>query len=266
MNSVDVALARVWPSEMCTDRLVLRPVAPEDATVVGELLTDTRVRAFLGGPVPEERVVARQRAYPATPGAWAVVLASGGQVVGLVTIGPDHRCEGRAELSYQMLPSAWGQGLGREAVGAALGWWTTAVPDGGPIVAVTQHANASSRRLLESLGMVLIDEFEEFEEQQCLYTPGGAEDDAELRWARLVGAHLDQVERRRGAQARATVAGSSLPEDLTVLGPEELARLCPARHGAYGRVCAHTVGHAPDLHLGRAPDGAWIAWLGSAEE
>ncbi|WP_217199864.1 hypothetical protein [Streptomyces buecherae] len=44
-----------------------------------------------------------------------------------------------------------------------------------------------------------------------------------------------------------------------------MARLCPAQHGAYGRICTREKGHAPDLHLGRAADGAWIAWLGTAE-
>ncbi|MET8682348.1 hypothetical protein ABZW18_33495 [Streptomyces sp. NPDC004647] len=79
--------------------------------------------------------------------------------------------------------------------------------------------------------------------------------------ARLLAEHQDAVERSRGAKARATAAGQSLPDDLTALAPEELARLCPARHGAYGRICARTADHTPDLHLGWAPDGAWIAWL-----
>ncbi|WP_432137187.1 GNAT family N-acetyltransferase [Streptomyces sp. bgisy154] len=266
MDSVDAALERVWPSELRTDRLHLRPVTLEDSSLVRELLTDARVRAFLGGPASEERVAARQRAYPSTPGTWTVALADGGAAIGLVSISADHRCAGRAEVSYQLLPSAWGQGLGREAVGAAVGWWTSAVPFGGPVVAVTQAANTASRRLLESLGMVLVDELEEFGEQQCLYTPDGGEDDADLRWARLLLARQDEVERRHGARARDTPVGRSLPDDLNALSPHDLARLCPARHGAYGRICAHSQGHSPELHLGRAPDGGWIAWLGSAEE
>ncbi|MGW3957581.1 hypothetical protein ACWEKM_43440 [Streptomyces sp. NPDC004752] len=99
--------------------------------------------------------------------------------------------------------------------------------------------------------------------RQCLYTPGGDEDDSDLRWARLVASRLDEVERRRGAQARATSAGQRLPEDLTAA---ELAQLCPAHHGFYGRICAQAADHNPDLHLGRAPDGVWIAWLTSLEK
>ncbi|MEU2357739.1 hypothetical protein ABZ599_33005 [Streptomyces misionensis] len=59
----------------------------------------------------EERVAARQAAYPATAGAWTAVRTADDQPVGLVTIGPDHRYEGAAEISYQLLASAWGKGL-----------------------------------------------------------------------------------------------------------------------------------------------------------
>ncbi|MFJ9580931.1 GNAT family N-acetyltransferase [Streptomyces sp. NPDC101191] len=264
MDFVDVALDSVWPAELRTDRLLLRPVTTEDASLVRELMTDERVRTYLGGPASLERVAARQAAYPATAGAWTVVRIADGRAVGLAGIGPDPRCKGRAEVSYQLLPSAWGSGLGREAVSAIVSWWTAAVPRGGPLVAVTQAANTRSRRLLESVGMVLVDQFDEHGARQCLYTPDGDEDDADLRWFRLVASRLDEVERRRGAQARATAAGQRLPEDLAALTPGELARLCPAHHGAYGRICAHAAGHTPALHLGRAPDGAWIAWLAGA--
>ncbi|MFD7606149.1 hypothetical protein ACFWAN_37830 [Streptomyces mirabilis] len=54
---------------------------------------------------------------------------------------------------------------------AAVSWWTEAVPAGGPVVAVTQTANAGSRRLLESIGMTLVDQFVEHGERQRLYTP-----------------------------------------------------------------------------------------------
>ncbi|MCL3999176.1 GNAT family N-acetyltransferase, partial [Streptomyces lavenduligriseus] len=252
MTPVDDALGCVWPAELRTDRLHLRPVTTEDASLVRELLTDAKVRALLGGPASKECVVARQAAYPATAGAWTVVRMADHQAVGLVTIGPNHRCEGTAEISYQLLPTAWGEGLGREAVAAAVTWWTDAVPGAGPLVAVTQKANTRSRRVLEVIGMTVIDEFDEHGARQCVYTPAGDQDDSDLRWFRLLAESRDAVERRRGAQARATPAGRALPDDLPTLTSEDLARLCPARHGAYGRICARTADHTPDLHLGRA--------------
>ncbi|MER6076094.1 GNAT family N-acetyltransferase [Streptomyces sp. NPDC001817] len=265
MESVNAALDRVWPAQLRTGRLLLRPVTREDGSLVRELLTDGRVRAYLGGPVTEERVAARQAAYPTTAGAFTVVRVTDQRPVGLVTIGADHRCEGRAEVSYQLLPAAWGEGLGREAVAAAVSWWTDAVPGGGPLVAVTQKANRASCRMLEAIGMTVVDELDEYGARHCLYTPAVDQEDSDLRWVRLLAARRDAVERRRGAKARATAAGQSLPDDLAALAPEELARLCPARHGAYGRICARMADHTPDLHLGRAQDGAWIAWLTTAE-
>ncbi|MFD5543472.1 GNAT family N-acetyltransferase [Streptomyces sp. NPDC127079] len=73
--------------------------------------------------------------------------------IGLATNGVDHRCESRAEMPYRLLPAACGEGLGREAVAAAVSWWTDAVPGGGPLVAVTQKASRVSCRMLEAIGM-----------------------------------------------------------------------------------------------------------------
>lgn len=263
MESVEAALARLWPVVLHTERSTLRPVTHQDAPVVRAVLSDPEVRAFLGGPVSEACITARQAEYPTTRGVWAVASASGGEAVGLVSITADSRSAGRVEISYQLLPTVWGRGLGREAVGTVVDWWAAEVPDGGPLVAVTQERNTASRRLLESLGMTVLDTLLEHGEPQLLYTPGSEE--TTLRWARLLQARTNEAERRRGAEARATAAGRALPEDLSALTPTEMTRLCPARHGAYGRICAREKDHDPDLHLGRAADGAWIAWLGTAE-
>lgn len=63
----------------------------------------------------------------------------------------------------------WGQGLAGEAVTAVITWWAGAASGAGPVVAVTQKTNTVSCRLLESIGMTLIDEFAEYGAQQCLY-------------------------------------------------------------------------------------------------
>lgn len=57
--------------------------------------------------------------------------------------GPDHRYDGAADVSYRLLPDASGEGL-REAVAAAVSWWTKALPADGPLVAVAQAANGRS--------------------------------------------------------------------------------------------------------------------------
>lgn len=107
MKPVGIALDSIWPAELRTERLLLRPVTSADADFVHEVLTDERVRTYLGGPVSPGRVAARQASYPQTPGAWAIVRVADGRAVGLASIGADPRCDGRAEVSYQLLPSAW---------------------------------------------------------------------------------------------------------------------------------------------------------------
>lgn len=83
-------------------------------------------------------------------------------MIGAVTF---DRERGELEVSYQFLPEFWGQGLGTEAVSAALGWaWGNT--DDTSIIAVTQTANKRSIRLLASLGFVPDHEFEEFGAQQ----------------------------------------------------------------------------------------------------
>lgn len=55
------------------------------------------------------------------------------------------------ELAYEFLPSAWGQGFATEACEALLEWSWSSLPDSS-IIAVTQTANAASRRVLQRLG------------------------------------------------------------------------------------------------------------------
>lgn len=103
-------------------------------------------------------------------------------------------------------------------------WWSEAAVGCGPLVAVTQRANTRSRRLLENLGMILLEDgLQEYGALQCLYTSARTEDDV-LRWARLYGGRLEEAERRLGGWARATELGAALPADLSALSLEEMAR------------------------------------------
>ncbi|MFI5987813.1 GNAT family N-acetyltransferase [Streptomyces sp. NPDC051555] len=173
MSDVEAALVQAWPAVLSTARLVLRPAGEADMPMVRELLMDAEVRRFLGGAVTRDRLVARARSYLGRPGAWVVALD--GRGVGLVVLGADHRVEGRAELSYQLLPSVWGARVGREAVAAVLGWWQARVPRPASVVAVTQQANVASCRVLEAVGMVRVDTVVEYGALQCVYALVGSE-------------------------------------------------------------------------------------------
>ncbi|MGA5819823.1 GNAT family N-acetyltransferase [Kitasatospora sp. NPDC094028] len=158
-----------WPAVLETARLLLRPVQQEDLPVLVELWQDPQVRRHLGGPVSTDKAEARKARYVGAPGAFAVAFAAGGPAIGLVTVEPDGRGPGTIELSYQLLPAHWNKGVGKEAVAAVLDWTEAAEP-ARSVVAVTQHANTPSRRLLESVGMTLVDTVTEYGELQAVYT------------------------------------------------------------------------------------------------
>ncbi|MBT2508668.1 GNAT family N-acetyltransferase [Streptomyces sp. ISL-98] len=159
-----------WPASLHTDRLLLRPIERADVAVMSELWTDPEVRRYLGGPVAAEELPARERGCVGAVGAFSVLLRTEPVVIGSVLVESDSRRAGRAEVSYQLLPEHWGRGYGREAVTAAISWALDEVTPARPeVVAVTQEANARSRRLLESVGMTLADHFVEWGEPQVLY-------------------------------------------------------------------------------------------------
>ncbi|MFD8782537.1 GNAT family N-acetyltransferase [Kitasatospora sp. NPDC059599] len=158
-----------WPTELPTPRLLLRPVETADSPLLRTLWTDPTVRHFLGGPVPADRLDRRLAAAANQRGHFTVVLTEGGQAVGRVTLDPDHRAAGRAEISYEFLPAYAGRGYASEAVGTALTWGTQAAP-GHQLIAVTQAANIRSRRLLEKLGLLATEHLVEYGQSQVLYT------------------------------------------------------------------------------------------------
>ncbi|WP_431773065.1 GNAT family N-acetyltransferase [Streptomyces cucumeris] len=164
---------RPWPVSLTTERLLLRPIEPADVPAVSRLWTDPEVRRHLGGPVPPETVRARERGCVGVFGVFSVVSRADGSVVGAVTLEPESRHGGRTEVSYQLLPEHWGQGYAREAVSAAVSWAFDALPAGPggrpEVIAVTQEANAPSRRLLEALGMRRVEMFTEFGAAQVMY-------------------------------------------------------------------------------------------------
>ncbi|MFJ6569098.1 GNAT family N-acetyltransferase [Streptomyces sp. NPDC091292] len=120
-----------WPTRLTTPRLLLRPVEAAD---VKDKNTDAAV-------------------------------------IGLVSVEPDTRRGNRAEVSYQLLPEYWGLGYAGEAVGRVVAWVLDHVDVGPPaVVAVTQEANTRSRRLLERMGMGVVDRFVEFDAPQVMYS------------------------------------------------------------------------------------------------
>ncbi|MGC5311801.1 GNAT family N-acetyltransferase [Micromonospora zamorensis] len=147
-----------------TDRLVLREVRARDLPVLERMWRDPVMRRYLGGPVSDE-VAAERRVGDHTGGL--MVARSSGEIVGWCHLGRYRT--GDLELSYVFLPEWWGRGYAREGCAAAVGLAFDRFPDAPRLVAVTQEANRRSIRLLEALGMVLVDTFEEFGARQVMY-------------------------------------------------------------------------------------------------
>jgi RimJ/RimL family protein N-acetyltransferase len=151
---------------LATERLLLRPWSDADRESLGHLLTDSTVRKFLGGAVSDEALGARLNAQAASPwGSFCVTRAAAPDVIGWCEL---DRARGELEISFAFHPASWGQGLAYEAMGAVIAWvWKST--DVESLIAVTQQANAPSRRLLTRLGFVPETTFEEFDAPQVLY-------------------------------------------------------------------------------------------------
>lgn len=167
MTGSDGAL---WPIDpIITERLTIREALSSDADTFARLLMDPDVRAHLGGAVAAEDVADRVERMPGR-GVFLVETSAASTPIGLVHVGR-HRT-GAIELSYEFVPEMWGRGYALEACRPILRWARDRVAQGGPVIAVTQVANARSVALLTALGMSERERFVEFgAEQVLLVTP-----------------------------------------------------------------------------------------------
>ena len=119
------------------------------------LFTNEQVRAFLGGPMPEdwaEKRLERWATEESDSKYFAVTLLDG-TFIGFIDISPYHEPEYQ-ELSYLFLPAFWGYGYAVEACQAVLRYCEETL-DLKIVVAETQRANTRSRVLLERLGFTM---------------------------------------------------------------------------------------------------------------
>lgn len=164
-----------WPPDpVRTERCVLRPVEARDRAAFIELYASPEVRRYLGGPLDREML---EREVEEVPGQQAGQLAVevDGECAGIVTIDrreperPGHvRPEGlEPELSYTLLPWAWGRGIATEAAGAMLAWSAEHLADE-VIVLCTQTANEASMGVAAALRFTEVERFIEFDAEQWL--------------------------------------------------------------------------------------------------
>lgn len=144
------------PTEIHTERLVLRPFRVDDVDDALAYRNDSEFARFLPHiPQPFTRADAEAFVAVNTSEPWdrsptfAVVV--GGRVIGTVNFEVD-REKREAMLGYAIGRAWWGQGIAAEAARAAMGWAIETF-DIVRIWACTDPGNVRSMRVMEKLGM-----------------------------------------------------------------------------------------------------------------
>jgi RimJ/RimL family protein N-acetyltransferase len=136
----------------CTDRLGLRLLRPQDAVQLSEVVEPGWVEALAaeGG----DRALS----------PWAVVLREGSAVVGFC--GFFVRPVKGITMGYTIVPQYRGLGLATEAAAAVLDWAERHDVD---VYASVRPPNPASVRVLEKIGMRLVDSYRDQDGQRDIY-------------------------------------------------------------------------------------------------
>ena len=152
--------SRRWESLpiLTTERLVLRPVTVDDLPLMIELNNDPVVMALVRGRAVTAQETAdewRHRLERQSDPARGLGYWAGFEGSALVGWWSASSFEGRPEMSgvgYRLTAASWGRGLATEGARVMVDQ-AFARPEIDRVFASTMAANASSRRVLEKLGM-----------------------------------------------------------------------------------------------------------------
>ena len=157
-----------------TERLVLRALADSDAGALHRIMGGRDVLRYFPNPDPPSlakvrEMIEAQRTHWNTHGHgwWAVTDRRGGAFLGWSGLQflPD---TSETEVAFLLGSDSWGRGLATEAgrAGLRFGFETHDLPS---IVAIVHPENRASRRVIEKLGMVFVDEKPYFGMDCCRY-------------------------------------------------------------------------------------------------
>jgi ribosomal-protein-alanine N-acetyltransferase len=144
-----------------TERLLIRPMRPEDAEDLWEMLADASTWQFIGAQAVRSLedargLVERKAAYQEEHGfaMWTVIERASGRAIGdcglqLLEGGPE------VELGYHMTPALRGRGFTTEAARACLDAGTGQLGLD-RIVAVAWPENPASIRVMQKAGMTFV--------------------------------------------------------------------------------------------------------------
>lgn len=137
----------------CTSRLYLRLLQHHDAAPLREITSP---------PDWVETVAAQSGDRTLTP--WAILLRDGGAIVGFC--GFFVRPVKGTTIGYAILPAYRGRGLATEAAAAVLDW---AERHGVDVYASIRPPNPASARVLEKIGLRLVDSYVDEDGQRDIY-------------------------------------------------------------------------------------------------
>ncbi len=142
-----------------TDRLSLRPIAPEDAAAHIAMMQSPAVAAFLSPTGEPEHPMVLWRQFATLLGHWqirgfgffSVIERSTGEWIGRV--GP-WQPEGwpALEIGWAIVPEKWGQGFAPEAAIATARWIFNAQPQLPAIISLIDPQNENSGRVAAKIG------------------------------------------------------------------------------------------------------------------
>ncbi|MEU3726750.1 GNAT family N-acetyltransferase [Streptomyces sp. NPDC031705] len=145
------------PVTLTTERLLLRPFAPDDAEEVYAACQDPEIQRWTVVPSPYERAHARAWVTELSPGGWredreygfAVRLGAGGPLV--AAVGVHVRGPQAYEVGFWAVEEHRGRGYVTEAVGGVARWLFTEV-GAGRLEWRAAVGNAASRAVAEKAG------------------------------------------------------------------------------------------------------------------
>lgn len=142
-----------------TERLILRPIAPEDVEAHGAMMAEPEVAKFLT-PAGKPRTRAEEwRAFATLLGHWqirgfgffSVIEKSSGAWAGRVGPWAPEGWPG-IECGWSVAHRHWGKGYAPEAAIAAIRWTFDKFPDLDRIISIIDPANANSQAVARKIG------------------------------------------------------------------------------------------------------------------
>jgi RimJ/RimL family protein N-acetyltransferase len=148
------------PSELRTERLVLRQWRPEDVERLAAIYAEP---AFLEHMPPRDleqtkaQIESFSREWQEEGFShWAAEEHASGRLIGRIGLVRHHDwplAESPVEVGWSLDPAYWGRGLATEGGLAALESWRVHLPEERQLISITRPANTRSRAVMKRLGL-----------------------------------------------------------------------------------------------------------------